>query len=98
VRKRRDQLSPARVGILDAASFNFISLDGPTKLNPAEWLDSWAKQYHRENKNKYSEDEYCYLVNQNSPFSADYFERLGRWKDNAVSEESGVRTKPASPM
>jgi hypothetical protein len=61
----------------------FLSPDG-TDIAPEEWLRVWSSLYGVDDED--DEVEYRALIAKDGAFSRTDFERIGRWKDNAVSD------------
>jgi hypothetical protein len=58
--------------------------------SPREWLQVWSARY-----GGYDEKEYADLIAKHESFSAEDFERIGRWKDD-VTKESQWKPNVAS--
>jgi hypothetical protein len=58
--------------------------------SPQEWLRVWSARYRG-----YDEKEYADLIAKHKSFSAEDFERIGRWKDD-VTKESQWKPNVAS--
>ena len=67
--------------------FRFRGSDGKD-IAPGEWLRTWADRYPSSN---YSESEYSELIAKHKSLSPADFERIGKWKDGANTEN---RWKP----
>jgi hypothetical protein len=49
--------------------------------SPTQWLRVWSARYRG-----YDEKEYADLIAKHKSFSAEDFERIGRWKDDATKD------------
>jgi len=50
---------------------------------PQEWLRVWAKSFDDETGD---DPEYSVLIAKHESLSAEYFQLIGKWKDNAWAE------------